>query len=195
MANRGRHDEGAPVAPPRSLGGRRREESDSEKTSPLATAAAAVSAAKDRTLGPSPRQEGVSRSEDQVRAASAARPGRTRRARLRLVRVDPWSVMKTSFLLSIAFGIMCVVAVFIIWSVLEAADVFGAINTAFEQAAGEEIRVEDYVGMDRVLSFTMLVAVLDVVLLTAIATLGAFLYNLAASLLGGLEVTLAEDEH
>jgi hypothetical protein len=65
----------------------------------------------------------------------------------------------------------------------------------FEQAAGEEIRVEDYVGMDRVLSFTMLVAVLDVVLLTAIATLGAFLYNLAASLLGGLEVTLAEDEH
>ena len=49
--------------------------------------------------------------------------------------------------------------------------------------------------MDRVLSFTMLVSVLNVILLTAIATLGAFLYNLAASLLGGLEVTLAEDDH
>ena len=40
----------------------------------------------------------------------------------------------------------------------------------------------------------MLVAVIDVVLLTAIATLAAFLYNMAAALLGGIEVTLAEDE-
>ncbi len=40
----------------------------------------------------------------------------------------------------------------------------------------------------------MLVAVVDVVLLTAIATLGAFLYNMSAALLGGIEVTLAEDE-
>jgi hypothetical protein len=59
----------------------------------------------------------------------------------------------------------------------------------------DSFAIEDYIGMDRVLYFTMLVSVLNVVLLTAIATLGAFLYNLAASLLGGLEVTLAEDDH
>jgi hypothetical protein len=40
----------------------------------------------------------------------------------------------------------------------------------------------------------MLVAVIDVVLITAIATLGAVLYNMASSLLGGIEVTLAEDQ-
>ena len=171
------------------------DETDSEKTSPLAMAAAAVAAAKERTLGQSPRPDGVSRSQDQLQAASAARPGRTRRARLRMVRIDPWSVMKTAFLLSIAFGIMCVVAVFIIWSVLEAANVFDSISGSVKSVAGETFSVEDYVGMDRVLSFTMLVAVLDVVLITAIATLGAFLYNLAASLLGGLEITLAEDDH
>ena len=45
-----------------------------------------------------------------------------------------------------------------------------------------------------VFGFTMIVAVVDVILITAIATLGAFLYNLAAALLGGLEVTLAEDD-
>jgi hypothetical protein len=162
---------------------------------PLAAAAAAVAAVKERALGPSPRPEGVSRREDQLRAAAAARPGRTRRARLRLVRVDPWSVMKTAFLLSIAFGIRCVVAVFIIWSVLTAANVFGSINDSMASLMNQNFSVEDYIGMDRVLSFTMLVAVLNVVLLTAIATLGAFLYNLAASLLGGLEVTLAEDDH
>ena len=36
-------------------------------------------------------------------------------------------------------------------------------------------------------------SVVDVILITAIATLGAFLYNLSAALLGGIEVTLAED--
>jgi hypothetical protein len=171
------------------------EEEDSERTSPLAAAAAAVAATKERALGSSLRPEGVSREQDQLRAASEARPGRTRRARLRLVRVDPWSVMKTAFLLSIAFGIMCIVAVFIIWSVLGAANVFDSINASIEQVLDENFTIQDYIGMDRVLSITMLVAVLDVVLLTAIATLGAFLYNLAASLLGGLEVTLAEDDH
>jgi hypothetical protein len=55
--------------------------------------------------------------------------------------------------------------------------------------------VENYVGTSRVMGFTMIVAVVDVVLITAIATLAAFLYNLAATLLGGIEVTLAEDEH
>ena len=168
---------------------------DTQRMQPLAAAAAAVAAVKERALGPSPRPEGVSRREDQLRAASAARPGRTRRARLRLVRVDPWSVMKTAFLLSIAFGIMCVVAVFIIWSVLTAANVFGSINDSMASLMNQNFRIEDYIGMDRVLSFTMLVAVLNVVLLTAIATLCAFIYNLAASLLGGLEVTLAEDDH
>jgi hypothetical protein len=53
--------------------------------------------------------------------------------------------------------------------------------------------VTDYLGTSRVMGFTMLIAVVDVVLLTAVATLGAFLYNMAAALLGGVELTLAED--
>jgi hypothetical protein len=53
--------------------------------------------------------------------------------------------------------------------------------------------VKNYVGTSRVLGFTMVVAVVDVVLITAVATLGAFLYNMAAALIGGVEVTLAED--
>ena len=56
-------------------------------------------------------------------------------------------------------------------------------------------QIEDYLGTSRVLGFTMLVAAIDVILITASATLTAFLYNMAAALLGGVEVTLAEDEH
>lgn len=120
-----------------------------------------------------------------------------RRARLRLTRIDPWSVMKTAFLLSIALGVVTVVSVLMVWTVLEAAGVWDSINAAVQNILGGEsagdFDIEDYLGTSRVLGFTMLVAVIDVVLLTAIATLAAFLYNMAAALLGGIEVTLAED--
>jgi hypothetical protein len=106
--------------------------------------------------------------------------------------------MKTSFLLSIAFGIVTVVAVAVVMSVLGAAGVWDSINKTVGDVLGGEATqtfdVRNYVGTSRVLGFTMIVAVVDVVLITAIATLGAFLYNLAAALLGGVEVTLAEDE-
>ena len=132
-------------------------------------------------------------------AAARADEGRKppRRARLRLTRVDPWSVMKTAFLLAVAFGIVTVVSVFIVWSVLGAAGVWDSINATATDILGDEAAagfdVTSYVGTSRVMGFTMLVAVVDVVLLTAVATLGAFLYNMAAALLGGVEVTLAED--
>jgi hypothetical protein len=126
-----------------------------------------------------------------------AGPRRTRRAQLRLVQVDAWSVMKTAFLLSIALGIVLVVAVAIIWAVLGAAGVWDSINSIVQQAVGSDtgtpFDIQQYAGTSRVLGFTMIVAVIDVILITAIATLGAFLYNLAAALLGGIEVTLAED--
>ena len=127
--------------------------------------------------------------------ASASRA--PRRARLRLTRVDPWSVMKTSFLLSIAFGIVTVVSVLMVWTVLDRAGVWESINATVMDVVGEEgasdFDVENYVGTSRVLGFTMLIAAIDVILLTAVATLSAFLYNMSAALLGGVEVTLAED--
>lgn len=129
--------------------------------------------------------------------ATAARPRAPRRARLRLTRIDPWSVMKTSFLLSIAFAVVTVVSVAMVWQVLGAAGVWDSINSTIQESIGGEdvagFRIEDYLGTSRVLGFTMLVAAIDVVLITAAATLVAFLYNMSAALLGGVEITLAED--
>lgn len=133
----------------------------------------------------------------QPRPAAAARP--TRRARLRLTRVDPWSVMKTAFLLSIAFGIVTVVSTALVWSVLGAAGVWDSINSSVGSVVSSDgsstFDIRDYASTSRIVGFTVLVAAVDVLLLTAMATLGAFLYNLAAALVGGLEVTLAEDDH
>ena len=50
---------------------------------------------------------------NRARRASGRQP---RRARLRLTRIDPWSVMKTSFLLSVAFGVVTFVAIALVTS-------------------------------------------------------------------------------
>ncbi|MET3961928.1 Flp pilus assembly pilin Flp [Marmoricola sp. OAE513] len=128
----------------------------------------------------------------------APAPKQVRQARLRLVQIEPWSVMKAAFLLSVAIAIVTVVAVAIIWGVLGAAGLWDSINSIIQDSIGDNkgtpFDIEKYLGTSRVLGFTMIVAVADVVLITAISTLGAFLYNLAATLVGGVEVTFAEDK-
>jgi hypothetical protein len=123
---------------------------------------------------------------------------RVRRARLRAVRLDPWSVMKTAFLLSVAFGIMTMIAVLVVWNVLDAAGVYDSVNKTvndvLQSPSAEPFDLMKYIGLERVLGIMSLIAVVDVVLITALSTLGAFLYNLSASLLGGVEVTLAEED-
>ncbi|CAN5299532.1 hypothetical protein BH18ACT9_BH18ACT9_00770 [soil metagenome] len=215
MADRRADD--TPLAPRRSLSGphddsvsgspAEQKRPITERVSAAMTAAGSAVQQAASPSGPSstqtdaPRVDSASPSSPGSPAGSSrARPRSRgpRKARLRLVHLDPWSVMKTSFLLSIAFGIVTVVAVAVVWSVLGAAGVWDSINSTVTDVLGGEsadtFDIESYVGASRVLGFTMIVAVVDVVLITAIATLAAFLYNLAAALLGGLEVTLAEDE-
>ncbi|MEU7020617.1 DUF3566 domain-containing protein [Streptomyces sp. NPDC046203] len=123
---------------------------------------------------------------------------RTRKARLRVAKADPWSVMKVSFLLSIALGVCTVVAASVLWMVMDAMGVFSTVGGTISEATGSNesngFDLQSFLSLPRVLMFTSVIAVIDVVLMTALATLGAFIYNLSAGFVGGVELTLAEDE-
>ncbi|MGP3978633.1 DUF3566 domain-containing protein [Streptomyces sp. 8N114] len=123
---------------------------------------------------------------------------RTRKARLRVAKADPWSVMKVSFLLAVALGVCTVVAVAVLWMVMDAMGVFSTLGGTVSEATSAEgsggFDLETFLSLPRVLLFTSLIAVINVVLATALATLGAFIYNLSAGFVGGVELTLAEDE-
>ncbi|WP_151477245.1 DUF3566 domain-containing protein [Streptomyces albicerus] len=123
---------------------------------------------------------------------------RTRKARLRVAKADPWSVMKVSFLLSIALGICTIVAAAVLWMVMDAMGVFSTVGGTISEATGSNesngFDLQSFLSLPRVLIFTSIIAVIDVVLATALATLGAFIYNLSAGFVGGIELTLAEDE-
>jgi hypothetical protein len=153
------------------------------------------------STSPQPPQPDYSKPDRQAdkaaKRAQAQQPRTVRRAKLRIVRVDPWSVTKASLLLSIAFGIMCVVAVFLIFSIMTASGLWDSVNNTIQgvlkQKPADQFDIKEYVGMSRIMGITMLISAIDVIIITALATLGAFIYNMAASLLGGVEVTLAED--
>lgn len=143
----------------------------------------------------------TSRSEPSGSASAPARPSARprggRRVKLMVSRVDPWSAMKVGFLLSVALGIALVVMAIVLWALMSAMGVFDSINSLASQiigdAAGAEFDVMDFLGFGRVLSLSVVIAVIDVILMTALATLGAFLYNIVASLVGGLHLTLTDD--
>lgn len=130
-------------------------------------------------------------------ARTGQRPGRStpRRVRLTVSRVDPFSVFKISFLLSVAIGVATVVMVGVMWTVLAGMGVFDNINELLRtlDREGSSFNLMDYIGFGRVLSLSVLIGVIDVILMTAIATLLAFLYNICASLVGGLQLTLTDD--
>jgi len=120
-----------------------------------------------------------------------------RRVKLSVSRVDPWTAMKLSFLLSVAVGIAGVVMVVALWSILSGMGVFTDMNRTVESVLnttnGGKFDLMNYIGLGRVVSLTIVIAVIDVILITAISTLGAFLYNVCSSLVGGLQVTLTDD--
>ena len=123
---------------------------------------------------------------------------RVRKARLRVAKADPWSVMKVSFLLSIALGICTIVAAAVLWMVMDAMGVFSTVGGTISEATGSNesngFDLQSFLSLPNVLLFTTVIAVIDVILATALATLGAFIYNLSAGFVGGVELTLAEDE-
>ncbi len=129
------------------------------------------------------------------RPATIPAPGAPRRVRLAVSRVDPWSVMKLSFLLSVAIGIMIVVAAAVVWFTLDGLSVFAQVDTLVKEVLGAEsdVNVLQYVEFQRIISAATLVAVVDVFLLTALSTIGAFLYNITASLVGGVHLTLTDE--
>lgn len=132
-------------------------------------------------------------------ARSAGQPPRgratPRRVRLTASRVDPYSVFKIAFLLSAALAIATVVLSAVLWGVLSGMGVFNSINDLIRNLdkEGSTFQLMDYLGLGRVLSFSVVVAFLNVIFLTAAATIMAFLYNICASLVGGLQFTLSDE--
>jgi hypothetical protein len=157
------------------------------------------------TTGPLPGGSGKAAAESPAASrgaahkATAAPPKRTaRQAHLTVARVEPWSVMKFSFVVSLVAFVILFVAVSVLYGALAGLGVFDSLQrvvsdvTSSQGSAGVNARA--WFSASRVLGYTALLGSLNIVLITAMSTIGAVVYNLTSRLVGGVEVTLKETE-
>ncbi|MCK9903338.1 DUF3566 domain-containing protein [Frankia sp. Cpl3] len=130
---------------------------------------------------------------DQPDQGQRRSPAGSRRARLRLSRVEPLSVTRLSFAFSLCVFLILIVAVAVLWFVLNSIGVFDSVTDAADTLTdGTNTDVSGWLSFGRAMQISLLVGAINVVLMTALATLGALLYNLCADMIGGLEVTLSD---
>lgn len=125
----------------------------------------------------------------------------SRKAHLTVSRVEPWSVMKFSFVVSLVCFIVLFVAIAVIYATLSMLGVFdeltSMIDALLEGDGGDGelgLNPAAWFSPGRVLGYTGVVGALNIVLITALSTVGAMVYNLVADLVGGVDVTLSEAE-
>jgi tetrahydromethanopterin S-methyltransferase subunit E len=123
-------------------------------------------------------------------AKKSSRAASTKQVRLKLVYVDFWSALKLSFLVALVLGIVLVVVVFLVWTVIASTGIFDSVSQLFQDVAGEgsDFRLDSVIGLPQVMGFAIIVALLNVVVLTALGAIAALLYNLSVRITGGLLV-------
>lgn len=118
-----------------------------------------------------------------------------RRARLYVYRVDAWSIMKVAFMLAVALGIVIVCAVAALWWLLDYSGVIATLARNVDEVIGSgttTFDLEAVLAFDRVMGITVVVAALEVALVSILAGLFAVLYNLTVGITGGVEATFTD---
>lgn len=119
-----------------------------------------------------------------------------RRARLYVTHVNAWSITKAAFMLALAIGIVLVVAITVLWLLLNTIGVFDTLTRNVNDVIGNSANTLDLVGLlsfPTVIGASVVIASVEIVLISIFAGLFAVMYNLSVGLTGGIEVVLSDD--
>jgi hypothetical protein len=144
---------------------------------------------------------GKTKSPKPAKAAKTSKPAAQvagRRAELVVARLEPWSVMKFSFLMSLVAWVVLFVAVAFLYFTLSSLGVFTSIEHTLSSVTSSNnssgMNLKHWFSASRILGYTMLLGAVNIILITALCTVGSMIYNLVTHLGGGIEVTLRETE-
>lgn len=111
-----------------------------------------------------------------------------RRVRRIVRKIDPWTVLKASFVINLVIGLSATLGIWIAWSIavqrgipVDVADTLGRLTIAFTPDGDLYFRV------------VLMSAIIWVVGATAMLTLLAVLYNLVSDIVGGVELVMLEE--
>jgi hypothetical protein len=143
-------------------------------------------------------QPAVAATEAPKTRPKVSKASQARRANLIIARLEPWSVMKFSFLMSLVAWVVLFVAVALLYYALSGLGVFAALQRTLSSVTSSQgsagVNLAAWTSASRVLGYTMLAGAVDIILITVLSTVGAMIYNLVTHLGGGIEVTLKETD-
>jgi hypothetical protein len=116
-----------------------------------------------------------------------------RQALLQVKRFDPWSVLKLALVLAVVLFFIWLVAVGVLYGVLDGIGVWDRLNGTYADLVSGETRTgSSLISAGRVFGLAAVVGAINSLLFAVAMTVGAFVYNVSADLVGGVEVTLSE---
>ncbi|MFT4395449.1 DUF3566 domain-containing protein [Gordonia lacunae] len=119
--------------------------------------------------------------------------GTALRASVQVRRIDPWATFKVAAVLSVVGFFIWMISVAVLYLILDGMGVWDQVNNSFGTLMAEESTTSgDVIGAGTVFGAAALLGAINAILLTALATIGSYIYNICADLVGGAEVTLAD---
>jgi hypothetical protein len=125
---------------------------------------------------------------DRLRAKSQTEPQTAAQIRLRVVHLGVWTTTKLAFLIGVIVGIITIVVVFLLWQTLHGSGIFDQIDAllASDQIGSGKTHVASILTLGRAMQVAVVLAVVDVVVISVVGAVAAICYNLATKLVGGL---------
>ncbi|WP_220135581.1 DUF3566 domain-containing protein [Nocardia gipuzkoensis] len=129
-----------------------------------------------------------------VAMAAAVAAGEPLRATVQIRRIDPWSTLKISLVISVAMFFVWMLAVGLLYIVLEGMGVWERLNNTFTDMVSQDSGSVGLIDAGTVFGYAGVIGLINVVLFTALGTVGTFIYNQCCDLVGGIQVTLADPD-
>jgi hypothetical protein len=108
---------------------------------------------------------------------------------LKLVKIEVWSAIKAGFLVTVAAGIATVVGFFALWLVVGQIGLFASLNSLLSGVFGDGgVDIEQELSLPRVMSFATTLAIVNVILGTALTGLYAMIFNVIGKITGGIAI-------
>ncbi|MFD4458351.1 DUF3566 domain-containing protein [Nocardia sp. NPDC058480] len=127
-------------------------------------------------------------------AIAAAASGEPLRATVQIRRIDPWSTLKITLVISVALFFVWMVAVGLLYIVLAGMGVWDNLDNSLGEMLNQEGSSSSLIDAGTVFGYAGVIGLINVVLFTALATVGVFIYNQCCDLVGGIQITLADPD-
>ncbi|MCW4385814.1 DUF3566 domain-containing protein [Salinibacterium sp. SYSU T00001] len=113
----------------------------------------------------------------------------SKQVRLRLVYIDFWSAVKLSFLIAVVLGVILIVVTFLVWTILASTGIFAQLDSILGDITGDEtFNIIGSFSLIQVVGFSVVVALLNTIVGTALGAIAALIYNFTVRITGGLLV-------